>query len=100
MICACNIYNVRIISIANMIDRFMISNTVRLLNACQILNDIVSTSNRNVYLYAYTYKLPLLLRLDHFTYFQYIFHLPTDFRHHLYSSDSHNHNIDTIDRLL
>ena len=104
MICVSIIYSVRIISIAYMKGGFMIYDTVRSLNAYHIQINSITTSDRNVYLYWHTYKLPTIpssrdIHLNRFVYLQYIYHLPNNYRHHIYSSDSPNHKIVTIDQV-
>ena len=58
IICVSIIYHVRIISIANMSGGFMVSDTLSLLNAYQIVHDNSVMFNRDTYLYCYLYKTP------------------------------------------
>ena len=60
MICVSIIYRVRIISIANISGRFMVSDTLSLLNAYQKVNDNSGMSDRYVYLYCHLHKAPQL----------------------------------------
>ena len=82
----------------------MISDSLRSLNIYQIKNNIITTSDRNMYLYYHTYKDPTApssqnICLNYFTYLQYISHLPAGSRRHIYSGAFSNHNIVTTDQV-
>ena len=57
------IYRVRIISIANMLGEFMVSDTLSLLNAYQRVNDNSVMFNRNISYIVICTKLPQLWML-------------------------------------
>ena len=83
MICVSIIYRVRTISIAKMSGGFMVSNTLSLLNAYQIVSDNSVMFNRNIYLYCHLYKAPTTpcdrdIILNHFAYLEVVEELPTD----------------------
>ena len=58
MICASIIYRVRIVSIANISGRFIVSDTLSFLNTYQIVSDNSVMSDRYMYLYCHLYKAP------------------------------------------
>ena len=58
IICVSIIYRVRIISIANISGGFMVSDTLSLLNACNIDFDNSVMLDRCIYLYCHLYKAP------------------------------------------
>ena len=70
-------YRVRIISIANVLGGFMVSDTLSLLNTYQIVNDNSVMSDRYIYLYCHLYNASITLCthdiiLNHFVYLQVI----------------------------
>ena len=104
ILCTSIIYSVRITRITNVKGGFVISDTLRSLNAYQIPNDIITTSDRNVYLHCHTYKAHTTpssqyTRLNHFAYLQIISHFPTNSRRRSYSGNYHYHNIVTINQI-
>ena len=105
MICVSIIYSVRIINIANKEGRFIMSDRLQSLNAYQIPHDILTISDRNMYLYCHTHKALIALssqniRLNQFPYLQYICRLATSSPRHIYSGDHPNHNTIIIDHVL
>ena len=92
MICVSIIYRVHIISIAKILGVFMVSNTLYLLNAYQIVTDNSIMSDRYIYLYCHLYKAPTTpcaqyIILNHFEYFEVDEELPTDFIRQIYYGD-------------
>ena len=84
MMCVSIIYRVRIISIATISGGFMVSDTLSLLNAYQIVNDNSVIFDRYIYLYCHLHKAPTTpyaqdILLNHFAYLEFVEELPTDF---------------------
>ena len=77
MICVIIIHCVRIISIANILGGFIISDILSLLKTNQIVNDNSVMSDRYIYLYCHLYKVPIVpcaqdITLNHFAYLEVI----------------------------
>ena len=105
VVCAIIIYRVRIISIDNMKGGFIISNTLQLIDACQISDDVILNSDKNMCVYCYMHKAPITLSvqviwINYVAYIYSISHLAIGSRHQIYYSNRHNHNIVTINQFL
>ena len=92
MICVSIIYHVRIISISNILGGFMVSDTLSLLNAYQIVNDNSVMSDRYTYLCCHLYKALTTqcaqdIILNHFAYLEIVGELPIDSISQIYYGD-------------
>ena len=92
MICVSIIYRVRIISISNTSGGFMVSDTLSLLNAYQIVNDNSVMSDRYTYLCCHLYKALTTqcaqdIILNHFAYLEVVKGQLTDSIRQIYYSD-------------
>ena len=95
IICVSIIYRVHIISIANIPGRFMVSDTLYLLKAYQIVNDNSVMSDRYIYLYYHLYKVPTTpcdqdIILNHLAYLEDVEELPTYSIRQIYYGDRCN----------
>ena len=93
MICVSIIYRVRIVSITNISGRFMVSDTLSLLNVYQIVNNNNGMSYRYIYLYCPFYKALTTpcaqdIILNHFSHLDVVEELPIDSNRQIYYGDS------------
>ena len=93
MICVSIIYCVCIFSIANISGGFKVSDTLSVLNDCQIANDNSVMFDRCIYFYCHLYKAPTTpcvqdILLNHFAYLEVVEELPTDSNRQIYYGDS------------
>ena len=77
------IYRVRIISIANISDGFMVSDALSLLNVYELVNDNTVMPDMYIYLYCHLHKAPTApcdqdIILNYFAYFEVVEELPTE----------------------
>ena len=98
-------YGVRIISITNMKGGFIISDTLQSIDAYQIPNNIIRSSDRNIifilsYLQSSHHTVFRAICLNHSAYIYGISHLAVGSRRQIYSNDHHNPNNITIDPVL